>query len=222
MSSQSHLQQRESSSAAYRDESLLRPYPSGKSSRGSCCYLYAFPIFSFFLGAAVASAVLLGVFGVVRLRSRSDLSGDVSVDFAFQVLNISTPRQLNKTLNVFVKFRYTEDTGRCPFSATDNTCPQYQLFMRDYILNTTLYPTEELPIEAEWERVNLKICRGLWGIYPNIGALSTSLQVNGDGRPASQRGPMPYEPGAHGTTCTIGADATFAPVEFYNRLPDYE
>ena len=32
---------------------------------------------------------------------------------------------------------------------------------------------------------------------------------------------MPYEPGAHGTTCTIGPES-FAPISFYNQLPDYE
>ena len=147
--------------------------------------------------------------------------------------------------------------------------------MREYILNKTTMPTPELPIETEWERVNLAICHGLWGTYPNIAALSTSLQVNGDvspvlsglpprptslppappgllrasphsdpprrscpthtfpdrltvrtpcvaftqGRSAAERGPMPYEPGAHGTTCTIGPDSTLrAHRVLYNQL----
>ena len=88
----------------------------------------------------------------------------------------------------------------------------------------TFYPE----LGAEWERVNLALCRAIYaGAYgptaQPIAAVSTLLQVNGDGRPYAERGPtMPFEPDAHGTTCTIGADGTFSPVEFYNRLPDYE
>ena len=93
--------------------------------------------------------------------------------------------------------------------------------MRTLILNHTMHPTPEVPLMAEWEVVNLAICRGLWGVYPNIVALSTSLHVNGDGRPSAERGIMPYEPGAHGTTCTFGTADGFAPLNFYNRLPSY-
>ena len=150
-----------------------------------------------------------------------------TVEFAFQVLGIVTPRQNNKTANVFVRFRYSNDEKYCPFSSTDNNCVQYQTFMRSTILNITMVPTQTLPIEAEWERVNLAICRALWGTYPrkypNIVALSTNFHVNGDGRSAAQRGIMPYEPGAHGTTCTIGPEGMisgFEPVHFYNRLPN--
>ena len=91
--------------------------------------------------------------------------------------------------------------------------------MRSLILNYTLIPTPQLPIGAEWERVNLAICRAIWAKYENIAALSTALHVNGDGRSAAQRGGMPYEPGAHGTTCTMGPD-NFAPIAFANELPN--
>lgn len=157
---------------------------------GSCV-----PLFTFVLGMAVSAAVTMASFGLMQMRCESAASTSVTrVDFSFQVLNVSTPRQLNKTLNVFVKFRYAHDTSRCPFHPTDNTCPQYQLFMREYILNKTTMPTPELPIETEWERVNLAICHGLWGTYPNIAALSTSLQVNGDVSPALWVAASPYQP----------------------------
>jgi len=76
-------------------------------------------------------------------------------------------------------------------------------------------------MDSEWERVNLALCRAIWSKYDNILALSTSLHVNGDGRDAAHRrgGIMPYEPGAHGTTCTRGPQS-FAPISFVNTLPN--
>ena len=118
---------------------------------------------------------------------------------------------------MFVRFKYESDPRYCPFSPTDELCPQYQEYMRSAILNTTLRAAPELPLGSEWEKVNLHICRSLWGVYPNVVALTTSLHVNGDGRNATARGPAPYEPGAHGTTCTIGE---IEPIHFYNRLPN--
>ncbi len=89
------------------------------------------------------------------------------------------------------------------------------------ILNVTQNPTPELPVMAEWERVNLAICRAIWAKYDMITALSTSLHVNGDGRPAAERGGAPFEPGPHGSTCTIGhvQGDGFVPIDFFNRLP---
>lgn len=63
----------------------------------------------------------------------------------------------------------------------------------------------------------MAICKGIWGKWPTIAALSTSVQVNGDGRTAAQRHGAPFEPGAHGSTCTLGPD-DFAPIAFYNYL----
>ena len=122
---------------------------------------------------------------------------------------------------------------------------QYQLWARSLILNHTLHATPGLPLGSEWERVNLAMypccgltlqpyslslpflsscpcvdsCRAIWAKYDNLDALSTSLHVNGDGRSAAIRGEMPYEPGAHGTTCTLG-QADFAPISFANSLPN--
>ena len=195
----------------------------GRSSGGRYCSFVISLLLAFTCGAMT----------VGLLQPLLSKAGDVThavetVEFSFQVLGIVTPRQNNKTANVFVRFRYSNDERYCPFSPTDNTCPQYQFFMRSTILNITKNPTPALPMEAEWERVNLAICRALWGQtiprrHPNIVALSTSFHVNGDGRSAAERGIMPYEPGAHGSTCTIGPEgmaAGFESVHFYNRLPN--
>lgn len=181
-----------------------------RAMRCSCAQVTGVLILAFVLGATTTTGL-----------SRSGTPAPAEkVDFEFQILGIHTPRQFGKTLNVFVRFRYASDARYCPFSPTDNLCPQYQLFMRDAILNLTTHPTPELPMPAEWERVNLAMCRTLWGVYPNVVALSTALHVNGDGRNASARGDMPYEPGAHGTTCTIGGDAGWTPIQYFNRLPN--
>ena len=171
-------------------------------------------------GAFVLGVVCASAFYPFFLSLGHSSSSDERVDFEFSVLGINTPRQDNKTLNVFVRWRYRPSSTQCPFSATDNTCIQYQLWMRSRILDITLHDFSELGVMAEWERVNLAICRAIWKEYPGqLEALSTSLHVNGDGRSAYERGAMPYEPGAHGTTCTIGDDQ-FAPISFYNRLPN--
>lgn len=102
--------------------------------------------------------------------------------------------------------------------------PPAQWDAHSYVMNTALNGTSELPLEAEWERVALVLCRGIWDRWATraglISALSTSVHVNGDGRSAAERGVMPYEPGAHGATCTIGPD-NFAPIAIENRLPNY-
>ena len=82
------------------------------------------------------------------------------------------------------------------------------------ILRTLMEASDELPLAAEWERVNVHLCRAIWNAYP-LAAISVSLHVNGDGRP----GAVPYEPGAHGATCTIGPN-NYPPIDFYNRLPN--
>jgi hypothetical protein len=105
----------------------------------------------------------------------------------------------------------------CSALGLHSHCVQYQLSMRDLILDKVLHATPELPIDSEWERVNLAICRGLWALpYPEIIALTSSLHVNGDGRSAAERRGAPYEPGAHGSTCTIGPNS-YEPIDFYNR-----
>jgi len=78
----------------------------------------------------------------------------------------------------------------------------------------------QLPADAEWERVNLALCEKLWSGWSTLlSAVSTAIHVNGDGRSAAERRGAPYEPGAHGTVCTIGQG--LAPIQLPNRLPNY-
>jgi len=171
------------------------------------------------LGAFSAGALVTGLASVLLSLCSANPE---KVDFEFSMRGIVTPRQENKTLDIFVRWRYFPRDDQCPFSPTDNNCIQYQLWTRSLILNLTLHPSAALPINAEWERVNLALCRAIWAQYSyGIQALSTSLHVNGDGRSAAERkgGLMPYEPGAHGSTCTLGPD-TFPPIAFVNELPN--
>ena len=182
----------------------------------ACCAGGIVATFAILLGMLLASAPLLA----------GRAAAEPEVDFHFQMLNISTPRQGGKSLNLFIKFRYPHSAEQCPFSTVDNNCIQYQRGMRELALNLTRDGTDGTfypELGAEWERVNLALCRAIYaGAYgptaQPIAAVSTLLQVNGDGRPYAERGPtMPFEPDAHGTTCTIG---DIPPVQRPNHLPN--
>ena len=58
---------------------------------------------------------------------------------------------------------------QCPFSAVDNNCIQYQRGMRELALNLTRDGTDGTfypELGAEWERVNLALCRAIYaGAY---------------------------------------------------------
>ena len=189
---------------------------AGPSKLRCHCGLFGLLCVAFALGAATATAALLSSIGYAAIRGKAVTE---NVDFSFQIMGIQTPRQGGKAANVFVRFRYEPNEHLCPFSATDNVCPQYQHFMRSAILNITMNPTPELLEDAEWERVNLAICRTLWDKYSNVVALSTSFHVNGDGRNTTERGGMPYEPGAHGSTCTISPDGLrYEPIQYAQKI----
>ena len=188
--------------------------------RRSCRVPLMLFVGGFLFGIAAASCVLLAVTGNRLLYSPAMSDAPEKVDFEFSIKGLFTPRQENKSMNVYVRWRYKPLADRCPFSPTNENCIQYQLWTRSLILNLTMHETPELPLGSEWERVNLAICRAIWAKYEvGILALSTSVHVNGDGRSAEERGKMPYEPGAHGSTCTIGPDV-FQPLTERNLLPN--
>ena len=174
---------------------------------------WQFAAMTFLFGAALGLAV---GFGAVALSNPdSDSHVRTVVDFHFQMLNISTPRQADKLMNIFVKWRYPPGTDRCPFHPTDNHCIQYQHAPMEWIRNVTQSEQEGLVLGAEWERVALLICRHLYDHY-TVAAVSVLVQVNGDGRSWVEA----YEPGAHGSTCTIGP-SDFLPIERPNTLPSF-
>ena len=79
------------------------------------------------LGVSLSVGVFLGLSRNTNGGNRSRADPTTHVDFGFSVRGIQTPRQENKTLNVYVRFRYEPWTDRCPYSKTDNTCIQYQV-----------------------------------------------------------------------------------------------
>ena len=150
------------------------------------------------------------------MQSSSDAHIETNVDFSFQILGINTTRQLGKTMDCYVNWRYREDSSHCPFSPHDNECIQYQKDVHSMILNRSTMPSPELELGVEWERVALNICRGIWADWKHIiQAVSVAVHVNGDGRSEAELHGMPYEPGAHGATCTIGP---MPPIALPNRL----
>ena len=196
-----------------QSDDACRPVASSSRWRGSALS----HITSFILGGAIVAAALSPV--LIRAHRpnqhpEAHTTEFPAVDFSFQVLGVESPRQENKTLNTFVRLRYPRDETICPYHPTRNDCYQYQNEMRTIILRTLMEASDELPLAAEWERVNVHLCRAIWNAYP-LAAISVSLHVNGDGR----HGAVPYEPGAHGATCTIGPN-NYPPIDFYNRLPN--
>ena len=204
------------------DAASSHPTPKFLSSHGRPPMLHA--VLLLLVGVLLGSLVTLGAaFSASRcdvdivaaaLRENSEVAQE-NVDFHFQMLNISTPRQSDKLMNVFVKWRYPPSTAHCPFHPTDNTCIQYQHAPMDFIRNVTQVAQPGLPLGAEWERVALFMCRHLYSSYL-IAAVSVLVQVNGDGRTWVEA----YEPGAHGSTCTIGPP-NFQPIELWNPQPDF-
>ena len=171
--------------------------------------------FGLILGIAAASCTLLGLAtsrGMFLFGDRAQ----TNMDFHFQMLNISTPRQHDKLMNIFIKWRYPDRADLCPYDPVDNNCIQYQNLVLPWVRNVTQYAQPGLPLGAEWERVALFICRHLKATYI-ISAVSVLVQVNGDGRDWVKA----YEPSAHGATCTIGPPE-FAPLVRANPLPDFE
>ena len=130
---------------------------------------------TFLIGVTLGLAVAFGAVSLSKDGART------VVDFHFQMLNISTPRQNDKFLNVFVKWRYPSDADRCPFHPTDNDCIQYQRSPMNFVRNVTQFEQPGLPLGSEWERVALFICRHLYASYSLV-AVSVLVQVNGDGR----------------------------------------
>ena len=175
------------------------------------------PLVTFLVGALLGLAPFLSQqLGTGNLLRATD----ARVEFYFHMLNMTTMRQGNKSMDVYVRFRYPQGDAYCPFSPnqTTGTCIQYQEGMRSLIMATALDGTPELPLMTEWEHVALALCRGLYSGY-RISAVSVAVHVSGDGRPGAERQGAPYEPNAHGSTCTLG-DLDFAPVDFFNRRPN--
>lgn len=157
--------------------------------------------------AVVAGVVLLAVGGLVGWAAAGAGSGAASVpaaaaasatatpgadrperDFFFQVIGYDTANQGGQTLNMFFHYRY--DRG---IQAKD--IPNYIDLRTDAIDYLDAVEAEDNPY---WEILDEQLCTQLANGYP-LEAISCQLQVWPDDRQG-----LPYEPGYHGTTFTIG------------------
>ena len=115
-------------------------------------------------------------------------SGEVKRDFLFQIVGYETLNQGGQKMNLYFHYRYAEGTAAEDIPSDSDLRGQVVDFMRE--VDTT--------DEPYWETVDLQLCTALKKNYP-IEAISCQLQVD----PADRKG-LPYEPGYHGSTTTIG------------------
>lgn len=109
-------------------------------------------------------------------------------DFFFQVVGYQTANQGGQRLNMFFHYRY--DAG-----IAVSAIPNYVDIRTDALDFMDAVDAAENPY---WEVLAERLCTQLSGAYP-VESISCQLQVYPDDRPG-----LPYEPGYHGTTYTIG------------------
>jgi len=145
----------------------------------------------FRLLAAVAVIAALGIgFALGSLHAGQNQIGpeDERRDFTFQVIGYKTPNQGGQVLNMYFHYRYDDGIAT-------SDIPNY-VDLRDQALN--YLDTVDLSQNPYWETLNQTICDDLHAKFP-IQAISCQLQAYPDDRPG-----LPYEPGYHGSTDTIG------------------
>jgi len=108
-------------------------------------------------------------------------------DFSLTVGYYNTSRQYGKCINIIVNYRYI----------STNIALDYKP-----IRQRALYyaePTQELPIDAQWEYINLAFVNEIMSTYKeSIVAMTSQFQV------MSQNSSVIDEPGNHGSTITQG------------------
>lgn len=109
-------------------------------------------------------------------------------DFFFQVIGFDTGNQGGQTLNMYFHYRY--DRG-----IQTKDIPNYIDLRDDAIDFMDAVDTTKNPY---WEVLDEQLCTQLSNAYP-VESISCQLQVYPDDRKG-----LPYEPGYHGTTFTIG------------------
>ncbi|MCU1403808.1 MAG: hypothetical protein JWQ43_111 [Glaciihabitans sp.] len=115
-------------------------------------------------------------------------SSEPKRDFLFQIVGYETANQGGQTMNMYFHYRYNEGIATADI-------PNY-VDLRTQALNfMAAVDTADSPY---WETLDLELCTTLKDDYP-LEAISCQLQVYPDDRAG-----LPYEPGYHGTTTTIG------------------
>ena len=114
---------------------------------------------------------------------------DTRQDFHFVASYVNTTRQWGKCINIIVKYRYPRGVY------SDQSYIDYR-----QIRELALYyaePTEKLPVETQWELVNMAFVKETFGRW-NITGISSQIQV------MSEWTAEINEPGNHGSTVTHG------------------
>ena len=107
----------------------------------------------------------------------------------FQVNGVNTKNQGGQTMNMYFCYRY--NTG-----IAENDIPNY-VDLRTKALD--FMGKVDSAANPYWETLDKQLSTELKSSFP-VEAISCQLQVYSDDRPG-----LPYEPGYHGTVCTIGA-----------------
>ena len=114
---------------------------------------------------------------------------DTRQDFHFVASYINSTRQYGKCINIIVKYRYPRGVY------SDQSYIDYR-DVRTLALHYA-QPTEELPVETQWELVNMAFVQETFSKW-NITGISSQIQVM-----SSQVANL-NEPGNHGSTVTHG------------------
>jgi hypothetical protein len=109
-------------------------------------------------------------------------------DFLFQDVGYTTENQGGQTMNMYFHYRYNPGIATADIPNYVDLRTQALKFMADVDITDNPY----------WETLDLDLCTQLKKDYP-IEAISCQLQFYPDDRAG-----LPYEPGYHGTTTTIG------------------
>ena len=116
-------------------------------------------------------------------------------DFTFVVSHFNSSRQWGKCLNIIVTYRYF------PTASSNSTGGGFLDYrrMRDYA-TTLAQPTEQFPLQVQWEVVNNELVRQIMNKYSTqIISVSSQIQVLTESNIHIQ------EPGNHGSIVTKGA-----------------
>ena len=123
------------------------------------------------------------------LKQKLISSAQTRQDFHFVASYVNSTRQYGKCLQIVVNYRYPRG------SYTDQSYIDYR-DVRKLALHYA-EPTDSMPIETQWELVNMAFVEATFAKW-NITGISSQIQV------MSSETPDIDEPGNHGSTVTHG------------------
>ncbi|MEM9731159.1 MAG: hypothetical protein AAF997_21475 [Myxococcota bacterium] len=121
--------------------------------------------------------------------ARANLSTPVvRQEFQFQVLDLETPRQYGRTIDILVRYRYQDALPTSEY-------PDYRAIRRAVLDFVRVRDGE--PAEEYWEVLNADLVRHLHSSFPLRGVTS-QIRVHPDPNPKLE------EPGWHSSIVTLG------------------